>query len=201
MKIEKNWLDEQLKKTIYRDLFYRFFLWTLFPLIIMCIHMYSEEYSAMAYINKAYASIIPTLNFIFPVSTLLVIAALYTKHLEGLGKISSDKMINTFHICRRFTSDVLIWIGGIVTGLTMITIVNFPLVFYNDTNELTLKNTYLAFYILFILTTTIYYCIASFIIIRRNKPLTFSIPKLNKGWVVTMVYVIILISWYSYIYS
>ena len=112
MKVESNWFDELLKVTIYRDLLYRASIWTLFPLITLIINWRSNNYSAADYLMKAYASTMPALNFVFPVSTIMVLIALYTKHRESISSPKCQNVKKFYHTFRRFTSDVLIWLAG-----------------------------------------------------------------------------------------
>lgn len=199
MKVESNWFDELLKVTIYRDLLYRASIWTLFPLITLIINWRSNNYSAADYLMKAYASTMPALNFVFPVSTIMALIALYTKRRESISSPKCQNVKKFYHTFRRFTSDVLIWIAGALTGLTLLTFINFGILFYDNPQDLTIDNIVKLFLSLFILLAVLGYCLTTYVAIRKEKTFHFTSPKLNKGWIVTVIYGAAIAVWYGYL--
>ncbi len=198
MKAEENIVESWLKKSLWRDLFYKIGMWCVISALSFYIAGKTAHFDIASYLLGFIDKNMPLLNYGWMVLCLLVPFAFYLKDLETMkpdrwsvqttrGKAGA--------LLRKVTSDLLLWSSGISTALLTTSLIALAILFHREA-QISLKSVAQICYVLMVLFIFVFVNVWCYFILKRDSAVLFSIMRSPRG--ITFTYLlIILVGFYA----
>ncbi|WP_086871824.1 hypothetical protein [Kosakonia pseudosacchari] len=183
MKAEENILENWLKKSLWRDIFYKIGMWCVISIISFYIAAKTANFDIAKYLLNFLDKSMPQVNYGWMVLFIIIPVSFFMKDMEAMKPDAWG--IETLRgkcgaALRKVTSDLLLWSSGISTALLTTSLIALTILFYREP-QVTYKNfaqVTLILMVLFIFLCANVWC---YFMLKRNKAALFSIMNSQRG--------------------
>lgn len=135
MKAEENVVDEWIKESVRREIFYRMGVWCSITIIVLYISSHVPAFSLTEYVVPFVKKMYDQLNFIWTFVYFLILISFFFKDMayikkEKWGNKSNRHIVGM--LLKKITSEILLWSAGIAISLVTIIVLCFPVILFND---------------------------------------------------------------------
>lgn len=173
MKAEDNLVDNWLKQSVKREIYFRLGAWSLFTIIAFYISFKEPTFELSDYAIPLIKKMLQQLNFVWKFLFYLMLIAFFLKDIRYSepDKWNGDNIQSKAGmIATKLTCELLLWVGGASTALLVIISFSLPALLHNEptaTNQ-DLKLTILAITYIATLTTA---TLGFYYLLKIDRPL------------------------------
>ncbi|MEQ4452948.1 hypothetical protein ACFX4S_04475 [Kosakonia sp. YIM B13605] len=183
MKAEENRLESWLKKSLYRDVFYKIGMWCVISIVSFYIAGKTANFDIAKYLLSFLDKSMPQLNYGWMVLFIIVPLSFFMKDMEAMkpdtwGMETLRGKVGT--ALRKVTSDLLLWSSGISTALLTTSLMALAILFYREP-QVTYKSLVQIAFVLTVLFIFLFANIWCYLILKRNNAVLFSIMNSQRG--------------------
>lgn len=135
MKAEENVVDEWIKQSVRREIYYRIGVWCSITIIVLYISSQAPAFALPEYVVPFVKKLYDQLNFIWTFVYFLILVSFFFKDMAYMKKDKWGDKSNRHifgMILKKITSEILLWSAGIATSLITIIVLCFPVILFND---------------------------------------------------------------------
>ena len=183
MKAEEIILESWLKKSLYRDVFYKIGMWCIISIISFYIAGKTANFDIAKYLLSFLDKSMPQVNYGWMVLFIIIPISFFMKDMEAMKPDSwgMDTLRGRFGAAlRKVTSDLLLWSGGISTALLTTSLIALAILFYREP-QVTYKSLAQIAFVLMVLFIFLFTNIWCYFILKRNNAVLFSIMNSQRG--------------------
>lgn len=135
MKAEENVVDEWIKESVRREIYYRIGVWCSITIIVLYISSQAPAFALTEYVVPFVKKLYDQLNFIWTFVYFLILVSFFFKDMAYMKKDKWGDKSNQHifgMVLKKITSEILLWSAGIATSLITIIVLCFPVILFND---------------------------------------------------------------------
>lgn len=138
MKAEENVVDEWIKQSVRREIYYRIGVWCSITIIVLYISSHAPAFALEEYVVPFVKKLYDQLNFICAFLYFFILISFFFKDMaymkkEKWGNKSNRHIVGM--LLKKITTEILLWSAGIAISLVTIIVLCFPVILFTHGNS------------------------------------------------------------------